>query len=469
MDAANPLCRFVMLGVGLIAVLGCQTDDSGVRARGQIPQDPLAPIAPPPMPPVSQPAPYPLLGSAAPIAPAGPMAPLAPAAPGGAAAPIAPLAPLAPVAPPAPGGVLPAVAGVVPGSRVDASMKGPAVVPASYAGGPNAVTARDDVNKSVPRVKVAAIVGANNVITVQEVIESVWQQYDALSKLEGREREAKQKELYTAALRRTIERELILDEMYGKLKKANKSGVIDEIKTLAAQMTDKQLRDMKKKIGAKTDDELKMWLEAQGLTLPVLRRQFERQIMAQQYINSMMKETGRRVGMAEVRDYYEKHPDEFRLPDRVKWQHIFVSFGAPPNPQAAQARMEAIRQRVAAGEDFAGLSMQFDEGFAKRQRGFGTGERRSGSGENKEDWIQPLDVEPTVWALKAGEVSPVIQTPTGYHLVKVVQREYAGVRPFDPKLQSEIRDKMNKELSDLNEAKMVEELWRKGVVRVVEE
>jgi parvulin-like peptidyl-prolyl isomerase len=131
--------------------------------------------------------------------------------------------------------------------------------------------------------------------------------------------------------------------------------------------------------------------------------------------------------------------------------------------------MEAIRQRVAAGEDFAGLSMQFAEGFAKRQRGFGTGERRSGSGENKEDWIQPLDVEPTVWALKAGEVSPVIQTPTGYHLVKVVQREYAGVRPFDPKLQSEIRDKMNKELSDLNEAKMVEELWRKGVVRVVEE
>jgi parvulin-like peptidyl-prolyl isomerase len=199
----------------------------------------------------------------------------------------------------------------------------------------------------------------------------------------------------------------------------------------------------------------------------VLRRQFERQILAQLYINSMLKETGRKVGLAEIRDYYDKHPDEFKLPDRVKWQHIFISLGSPPNPAAAAARMEAVRQRVAAGEDFGALSVRFDEGFAGRQKGFGTGERRSGSPGNKEDWIQPPDVEATLWALKAGEVSAVIPAPTGYHLVRVLEREYVGVRPFDPKLQNEIRDKMNKALMELNEAKMVEDLWRKGVVRVV--
>ena len=88
----------------------------------------------------------------------------------------------------------------------------------------------DLLKKSVPRVKVVAIVGANNVITDQEVIESVWQQYDKLKNLEGRERQVKQKELYNFGLRRTIERELILDEMYGKLKKANKNGAIEDLR-----------------------------------------------------------------------------------------------------------------------------------------------------------------------------------------------------------------------------------------------
>ena len=88
--------------------------------------------------------------------------------------------------------------------------------------------------------------------------------------------------------------------------------------------------------------------------------------------------------------------------------------------------MDAIQKRLAAGEEFAALSVQFDEGFAKRQNGFGTGEKRSSSDNKQEDWVQPLDIEPTVWSLKPGQVSPVVQTPTGYHLVKVVEPRVHG-------------------------------------------
>jgi parvulin-like peptidyl-prolyl isomerase len=412
MDAANPLCRWLLLAAGLAAVIGCRSDPVAA-ARGQLPPEPLAPLAPPPMPPG------------------------APAAP-------------------TPGGVVPAVVGgAVPGSPVPPGAKGP-VVPT---GGKAVVAAADLLKSGVPRVKVVAIVGANNVITDQEVIESVWQQNEELSRLEGHARETRQKELYTAALRRTIERELILDEMYTKLKKANKSQVIEEIKEFAVQTTDKQLREMKKKTGSKTDDDLNTWLRVQGLTLPVLRRQYERQLMAQQFVNSMLKEKGRRCGLAEIRDYYDKHPGEFQTPDRVKWQHVFVGNGNPPNPPAAAARAEALRQKLAAGADFGALSTQFDEGVAKHQKGFGTGEKH---GE-----IVPLDLESTVWELKPGQTSGVLQTPTGYHLVKVVEREYAGVRPFDAKIQGEIRDKLNDAMYDADRAKMIDELWRKGVVRVL--
>ncbi|MBN9119996.1 MAG: peptidyl-prolyl cis-trans isomerase [Planctomycetes bacterium] len=426
MEAANPLCRLLLLAFGLAAVIGCRSD-AGAKARGQMPQDPLAPVAPPPMPPPGTPATF------------TPIAPLTPGAP----------VPVQPVQ-----GTAPATAGAaVPGSPVPASAK---VVNTGYAPTPKAISPAELLKNGTPRVKVIAIVGRDNVITDQEVIESVWQHNEELIRLEGHAREAKQKELYTDALRKTIERELVLDEMYAKLKKANKMQLIEEIKESAVQAADRQIREMKKKIGCKTDEELNTWLRVQGLTLAVFRRQFERTMMSQQYIGSMLKEKGRKVGLAEIRDYYDRHPEEFRSPDRVWWQHVFVSAAKHPTARAAYDHAEAIRQRAAAGTDLGALSKQFDDGVAGKQHGFGVGESR---GE-----ILPADVEPTVWALKPGGLSGVIQTPTGFHVVKVVERDYAGVTPFDAKVQSKIRDKLNDAIYDAEAKKMVDELWRKGVV-----
>jgi len=393
---AHPLVRCSFLAAALAVVMGCQTE-RGAVARAQGPNDPLGPVAPPPPPGVS---------------------------------PLAPTAPLAPT-----GGT---VVGTAPGT----------VVPTTA-----------DAKAGTPRVKVVAVVGTSlTVITDQEVRESVWQRNDELSRLEGREREAKTKELYTAALRRAIERELILDEMYAKLKKANKSNVIDEIKEAAVQGTDKRIRELKKQIGIKTDEDFATFLRIQGLTVPVLRRQYEREMMASQYVNSMLKEKGRRASLADVRDYYDKHPKEFATKDRVKWQHVFVS--ANKHGPAAAQRAEAIRQAAANGQDLGALSKQYDDGLAGAQNGLGVGER---GGEIAQD------LEATVLGLKPGELSAVIQTPTGYHIVKVLEREYAGVRPFDQTVQNAIRDKLDGQFYEADRAKMVEDLWRKGVVQVVEE
>ena len=428
MDAANPLCRWLLLAVGLVAVIGCQSDAAGMKARGQLPQEPIAPPAPPPDP-------------GAPISP------------------IAPIAPLPPTGGPPVGSVSPISSAPVAGSPVPPGAKG--VVPASFVGPKKMINAAELLKRADPQVRVVAIVGDNNVVTDREVIEAVWQQYDELAKLEGHARDTRKKELYTAALRKTIERELILDDMYAKLKKANKMAIVEEIKEYANNAVTRQIGEFRKKAGAKSDDEFDALLRLQGLTLPIIRRQLERQVMADQYVSGALKDKGRRVGLREVRNYYDRHPTEFQLPDRVKWLHVFVGIAGRPNAQAALNHAEAIRQKAAAGADFAALSKQFDEGVAGKQNGFGVGETR------KE--ILPADIEPTVWALQPGQMSGVVQTPTGYHLIKVIERDYAGVRPFDAKIQGEIRDKLTKELHAAEYKKLVEELWRKGVVRVVEE
>jgi peptidyl-prolyl cis-trans isomerase C len=209
------------------------------------------------------------------------------------------------------------------------------------------------------------------------------------------------------------------------------------------------------------DEAFRSFLLSRGQTLPVLRRQFERQMMAEEYVRSVLKEKKNSVGLAEVREYFDQHPDEFQTPERVKWQHIFISFNKFPSPQDAYKHALAIQQHAAAGEDFAALSRTYDHGFAGL-RGNGTG---LGSERGK---IEPKDVEATVWALKPGEVSGLIETPAGYHIVRVAEREYAGVKPFDDKVQKEVRGKLMRQTEDREYKRMVEDLWWKGVARIME-
>jgi hypothetical protein len=316
-----------------------------------------------------------------------------------------------------------------------------------------------------PRIKMVAIVGAGNIVTDEEVWEATRQRAgEYLRKVDGQggpqilKDEAKEKEVYRDELRRVIERELILNEMSVRLKKANKLAVIDEIKEFAGKAADRRLREMGWK--PERDEAFRSLLLAQGLTLPVIRRQLERQMMAEEYVRSMLKEKASSIGLTDVRAYFDQHPDEFRTPDRVRWQHIFISLNKFPTPREAYDYALAIQQHAATGADFAELSRKYDHGFSGMKDGTGLGEEHGK--------IEPKDVEPTVWALKAGEVSGLIETPAGYHIVRVAEREYAGVRPFDETVQKEVRGKLMRQLQDREYRRMVEDLWWKGVARIIE-
>jgi parvulin-like peptidyl-prolyl isomerase len=414
MDAANPLCRW-LLAAGLVAAVGCQSDLASAwpKARGQVPNSPVV--------------------SGSPLTPSLPTPPN--------------------VGPPA-----------APGPAVAGSPLPPAESPiqtTGYSTLPNVAQIAELIKDGTPRVKVVALVGSSSlVVTHEEVIEAVRKQPELVG-LEGYARAAKEKELYALELRRIIERELVLDDMYTRLKKNGRLAVIDEVKEYAEKAAEQSLRAIRKAYGIKTDAEFQDWLKAQGLTEQVLRRHFVRQMMADEYIRSMLKERVQPPGFAEIRTYYQQHPDEFTAPDRVKWQHIFISFGQHATPQHAYAHAEAIRRQADSGVDFLSLVKQYDNGLAsKNKEGLGIGELRN--------QIQPVDLEPTLWSLKAGQVSGLIETVAGYHIVKVLEREYAGVRTFDVKVQSEIREKLLEQYRKEEFAKLIEELWRKGAVRIIE-
>jgi parvulin-like peptidyl-prolyl isomerase len=332
-------------------------------------------------------------------------------------------------------------------------------MPASLSWPQTAARLNELLQRATPRIRIVALIGSHTVVTDQEVREAVYQRLAEYRHLPGPLRTAKQQELYAAELRRIIERELLLADMQARLKKAGKLSAMEEIRDYAEKTADRALYQIRKAYGTESDEEFLNILRAQGLTLQIVRRQLVRQIMADEYARTLLKDRVRTPGFAEIRAYYEAHPDEFRTEDQVQWQHIFFSFARHPSEAAAREHAEQVRHQALQGVDFATLVQQHDQGLAAGNGGWGIGHRRG--------QIQPADLENVVWSLRPGEISDVITTSSGCHLLKVVERKYAGIRPFDGKLQDEIREKLLRHNRESEYSRLIAELWRTGGVQVV--
>lgn len=324
----------------------------------------------------------------------------------------------------------------------------PDVVPASVA------------DKATTQVRVVALIGSDVVITDDEVWQLVRQRAPDYVRLTGAERDAKEKEIFQEVLRTLIERELIVSDFLGKIKK-NKPQVADDLKEEAGRMAAKQMRAIKDTYKMSSEAEFQHAMQSMGLSVKGLRRHLERKAIADIYLGQYMKDKGKGASLAEVRKYYDDHPDEFKVEDRVKWLDLFVSYRQFDSTVAARQYAENLHRQAAGGADFVGLVKQHGHGDSKLRDGEGIGTKR---GE-----IVPRELEATVFATPAGQVSGLVATDTGFHVVKVLERDVAGVRPFDEKAQTAIRNRLTAQVQKVEYERLIEDLWRKTTVKIVDE
>jgi len=320
------------------------------------------------------------------------------------------------------------------------------------------VTAVPD--RAEPQVRVVAVIGADAVVTDDEVWQMVRQRSGDYVKLVGTARTTKEKDLFREELRKLIERELVLMEMTARLKK-NKPQLEEELKDAAKKEADRRLALYRKAAGIKSDDMFKEALSYQGLTPAGLRRQIERDAMVDFLVGQQFRDKAKAVTLADVREYYDRHPDEFRTEDAVKWLDLFVIARKFLTVEEAKAHAEGLLAQAKGGADFVELSKKYDQGDSGLRGGEGTGRKK---GE-----IDPKELEATLFAMKPGQVSDLIPVTTGYHIVKLVERQTAGQRPFDEKVQGESRQKAAAKIVMREKEKLIDELWRKYKPTVVED
>ncbi len=306
-----------------------------------------------------------------------------------------------------------------------------------------------------PAARVGATVN-NQVILNEEVLAAAYPGLMAARELPEPERTQRRAEIWNQALTQLIEREVVLQDAFAKLEKVGKKN-IDKLKEEASDQFEKtMLRNWMKAGNFKTEDDLREYLQKQGVSLEMQRRLWERNFMALEYLRSNVHPFIEEIGPRQIFEYYDKHPEDFHRPDSVQWQDLFVLVSEKhPTPADARRFAEELAERARNGEDFAKLAEQYDNGDSAFRHGAGIGAKR---GE-----IRPPEIENVLFQLKDGETA-VVELERGFHVVRVVHREYEGPTPLDEKTQKQIKEKLTNEIAQTEMKRVVNKLKSKAII-----
>jgi peptidyl-prolyl cis-trans isomerase C len=172
-------------------------------------------------------------------------------------------------------------------------------------------------------------------------------------------------------------------------------------------------RDFEQSIGG--EEILNQRLEESQIGRGDLIQSIRRDMVIRQYLETYFAEESA-VDSSEVVAYYEQNKERFASPDSVRARHILLQIHEDDDDtirQDKRKRIEEILLEAKSGADFALLAQQHSEG-PSNVRGGDLGFFHKGT------MVQPFDS--AAFALKVGEISGVVETKYGYHIIKVEEK-----------------------------------------------
>ena len=205
-----------------------------------------------------------------------------------------------------------------------------------------------------------------------------------------------------------------------------------------------------------SEDEFKTALLKMKTSEAALKSQLRKGMGIQQFVD---KEFVQKVKVPEdeVKDFYKKQPDLFKEPEQVKASHILIKFDSQADKSAkdqAKIKIEEIQKKLKGGEDFAVLAKEFSECPSNVKGGdlgyFGRGQMVKA-------------FEDVAFKLKPGEVSDIVKTRFGYHVIKVVDKKPESVISYE-NVKDKIVNYLEQEKTGKELKRYVEELRQKAVI-----
>jgi peptidyl-prolyl cis-trans isomerase C len=178
-------------------------------------------------------------------------------------------------------------------------------------------------------------------------------------------------------------------------------------------------------------------LRSTGLSDKSLRTRVEKRLSIQGLIESEVT-TKLKITDKEMRGFYDDNLQLFSRPERVRASHILIKVpaGADDKTKAeAKKRIDDIRKKAIGGEDFAELARKYSEGPSAKNGG-ALGEF------SRERMVKPF--ADAAFAMKPGDISDVVETRFGYHIILVASKSEAGRAPYE-EVKDQIRAKLTQD------------------------
>jgi peptidyl-prolyl cis-trans isomerase SurA len=206
-----------------------------------------------------------------------------------------------------------------------------------------------------------------------------------------------------------------------------------------------------------TMDDLKAFVVATGQTWDYWLQSQRDQVLVQLFVSQTRSKELQNIpapSAADVDYYYQTNTAQFALGELVEFKHIFVSLqGKDASGQKdAKARIDGLLQRISEGESFEDVASVASEDGATKANGGYAGFLQLDQPQAKalgKEFIQGL------LQLKEGQISRVLRSAAGYHIVKVVRiipaRLYALGDKLPPYYQQTVMDSVRALLVNQNQ------------------
>ena len=188
-----------------------------------------------------------------------------------------------------------------------------------------------------------------------------------------------------------------------------------------------------------TDAQFQQALALQKMTLAAVREDARSELGVEKLVEGEI--AGKIAVTPEaVTEFYQKNQDKFQQGARVKASHILIA--VPENADAAakqlaKTKAEAVLKDLKAGKDFAAAAKENSQDPGSAPNGGDLGYFEQGQ------MVPPF--EQAAFALKPGDMSGLVESPFGFHIIKVADKQAARVVPLE-----EAKPKIDQYLSGQN-------------------
>jgi peptidyl-prolyl cis-trans isomerase SurA len=265
--------------------------------------------------------------------------------------------------------------------------------------------------------RIVAVVN-HEIITFSEIEKwslPLQQEIRAEDRLERRERV---QEVFRKVLERVIEEKLIEQE-------ARKSGI---------KVTSKEIEVAVEEVKQKNkinQEGLEKALAAEGLTLEAFKKDLEKRILRTKFVHSAVK-VEQKPGEKELIEFFQNNVNQYRVNESYRPAHILFLIlreATPEQIRGIRKKSQKVLEKIKEGADFAKMAMEYSEDTSSRKEGGDLGYFKKG------ELLPALERE--AMKLQVGEVSDLIRTEVGFHILKLLDRKGGEPPPFE-----EIKEKV---------------------------